>query len=218
MPGPFSKIRHLARSEPLVALGVGSLVLTIAAWVTPQAIEAMQPDPPPLGEVLVEGVTPDERSAVVEGLRTLLESSYAYVCSRDAGDSGSASITLWQSDDQHRGSLDAGEALVLTHSALLEKISAAYVEGAPAEQAVAPADLCAADATRRLRGYGTVRTRVIATGVRAFSVAPRREEAGTVELTLGLTWSAAEVEAEDDAGPSRTLLRVRLRLVEGLGR
>ena len=217
MSGPL-KIRSVLRWEPVVAAAAGALVIGVGAWVTPKAIEAMAPDPPPLGEVTVEGATPDERRVIVEGLRTILESSYAYVCSRNAGPGAPASITLWQTDDQHRGHMDAGEALVLTHSHLLETIAAVIVEDAGAEDAVDSDDLCGPDAAQRLRRYGTVSPRVIGTGVRSLSIAPRREAGGTLELTLGLTWTPTEVEAQEESGPPRTTLRVRLRLVEGMGR
>jgi|GEM_PF-2650362 len=215
MPAKPARIRALIPSEPVVAVAVSAVVLGVAAWVSPKAIRAMQPDPPPLGEVVIEGAAPDERFAIVEGLRDLLQSSYAFVCAQT---DENPAIALWQSDDHHRGRLDAGETLVLAHSPLLETITALYVDNAPPEAAIDVADVCATHPAHGLRRYGTVRPRVIATGVRALSVAPRREAPGVVELALTLTWAENEVEAQGEAGPSRTTLRVRLRLVEGVGR
>ena len=146
------RVLYLAilRGEPITAALLGTLVIGVGAWVTPMAIEALEPPEPPVGEVTVEGETPDAHREIVEGLRQVLETSYAFIGARNADDRGPASITLWGSDEHHRGALGPGEVLLLTHSSLLGTITAAYIEGYEEDDArVDPRDVIAGDALVR---------------------------------------------------------------------
>lgn len=218
MHRPATLFRTFLRSEPVVAVAATVVVGGVGIWVTPKAIEAMTPDPPPLGEVRVEGDTPEDRAALIDGLRRLLEGSYAFVTSRDADADGPASLLLWQSDQNARGTLNPDEALLVVHSGLLQTITAAYIDAPPSEKRLDVASMSQPDALRRLRTLGSVRTSVIATGVTALSIAPRRAAPGEADLALTLTWAPNNDDAPDAAGPSRTTLHVRLRLVEGVER
>lgn len=212
-------LQAIFRSEPIVAVSLTVAVGGVGVWVTPKAIEALSAEPVPLGEVAVEGDLPSEREAIIEALRTLLEGCYAYVGARDADQSGPATLALWLSDEHERGTLNAGEALLLTHSSLLRTITATYIDtGDTPGKRVDSRDLIAPDATRRFRSYGTPTPRVIATGVQSLSVITSPGGEGEVELALTLTWDAPPDDAADEAGASTTTLRVRLRRVEGVGR
>ena len=215
---PLSLLRTLFRAEPIAVAAVSLGVLTVGTWVAPRALRAIEPAPPEIGEAEVEGDVPSERAPVVEGLREILERSYAYVGARNADEDGPFAMTLWQSDPHHRGELNAAEAILITHSAVLATVTASYVEEGGEEERLDLAALLGRDALRRFRASGPLASRVIATGVTALSVSAAPARPGVVKLELTVTWATDPDEAPSEAAPSRATLAVHMRRVEGAGR
>ncbi len=184
----------------------------MGVWVTPMAIQAMTPEPEPLGVVRVEGAQPLDRTAVIDGLRLTLENCFALVgVENDA-------LVLWESDTHDHGAINPDEILVVSHSETLRTLSAVFATGGAGDEAVDPTELVSARGLRRFRTSLSSSSRVIATGVSDVSVATSPGAPGEAEVALTLTWSAPEDDALGEAGASRTTLRVRLRRIEGLGR
>ena len=212
MVNPFAPISAILRSElftaALITLGVGS----VAVWVTPKAIKAMTPEPEPLGVVTIEGERPDERAAVIEALRETLESCFAFIAVEEG------SLVLWESDRHDRGALNVDETLLITHSPTLLTLSAVFVEDGGAPDRVELGALLSETGLRRFRTSPEASSGVMATGVADVSIATSPGKPGETEVALTLTWDAPADDAQEEAGASRTTLRVRLRRIEGLGR
>lgn len=202
----------LLRSELFMAALIVSGVGGVAAWVGPDVVRAFTPEPPPIGEVTVEGAEPEERRLVIDGLRQTLEGSYALVGAAEGG------LALWQRDAHDLGALNADEALLILHSPSLQTLNAVYIEDGASEKRIAPDALLTSNGARRFRTSASASSRVIATGVSDVSVATSPGAPGQAEVALTLTWSADPDDPQEEAGASRTTLRVRLHRIEGLGR
>jgi len=222
MPAPARRslnlLRTALRPEPAAIAAVSLGVLAVGTWVAPQALRAIEPAPPEIGEATVEGDVPPERAPVVEGLREILERSYAYVGARNADGEGPFAMTLWQSDPHRRGELNAAEAILLTHSAVLATVTASYLEEGGEDERLDLGALLGPEALRRFRSSGPLASRVIATGVTALSVSAEPAGPGVVKLELTLTWATDPDESRVEAAASRTTLAVHMRRVEGVGR
>ena len=212
MFNPFAPIGAIMRSElfsaALITLAVGG----VAVWVTPKAIEAMTPEPEPLGTVTIEGEQPDERAAVIEALRETLRSCFAFVAVE--GDT----LVLWESDRHDRGALNVDETMIITHSPTLLTLSAVFVEDGGAPDRVDIGSLLSETGLRRFRTSPKASSGVMATGVADVSITTSPGEPGEAEVALTLTWDAPADDAQEEAGASRTTLRVRLRRIAALGR
>ncbi len=211
MQSPLTLIAAVLRAELFTAALIVSAVGGVAVWVTPMALEAMTPPEPALNEVSIEGDRPLDRDQVIDAVALMLESAYAL-----AGASDDA-LLLWQTDARDRGALNPDEALLIAHSPTLLTLTAAYSEGA-SEKRLDPAELLTPSGARRFRASPGAVKRVIATGVSAVSVTTSHAAPGEADVALTLTWGASSDDAHDEAGASRTTLRVRMRRVEGVGR
>lgn len=209
---PLALLGTVVRAELFMTAVIIAGVGGVAVWVTPMAIEAMTPEPEPLGVVRVEGAMPEDRAEVISGLRQTLESCFALVgVEHDA-------LVLWESDTHDHGVINMDEVLVVSHSESLRTLSASFAGSDAGGAELDPSDLVSARGLRRFRTSTSSTSRVIATGVSDVSVATSPGAPGEAEVLLTLTWLSPEDDALAEAGASRTTLRVRLRRIEGLGR
>jgi len=217
-PRPTTLLRTIVRAEPVAVAAVGLGVIAAGVWVTPQAIKALEPAPPEIGEATVEGEPPIDQVSVVEGLKEILERCYAFVTARNAEDAGAFTMTLWQSDPHRRGELNAAEAILVTHSPVLATVTASYRSAGGEDERLDLDALAGPEALRRFRASGKTDSRVIATGVTDLTVSASPAGPGVVKLELTLTWASDPDEAPAEAAPARTTLTVHMRRVEGAGR